>query len=150
MTKLAVEELVRLTTPIMAQQNPTLFAHTSLVNQGGKKHALCVTLYAPSYSKDIVSGLEVFPKAPVASRGRRFHQQHLDLTHPIINCLQLILNSNEEWVTMNENLNKPTRHGLSLGNVMSTIEASPDLPSMIQPFGLHDIKLHEYQKCVSC
>lgn len=140
----ALEEVVRFCTA--PGEKPSLLAQTSLV-KSGSKYTLAVTLHAPSFGRDIVSPIESFPKAQAANRRRHGVPQTVVLTHPIKSCLQLMLSSNKHWVAMNESLNRPTSDHLSLGNVMSTIEASPDVPSCIQPVGLHDIQLHEYQKC---
>lgn len=142
----AMHEIVRNTTSAVPAVRPG-FTHTKLVDQGGGKHALCVEIYLTKEGKAL-SNLELFPKPPPAGRGRRrFIHDDIDHTHPMQSCLEIILSSNKEWKAMDEQLNQGNRHmGLSLGNVMSKIEASPNLPSMIQPVGLHDITLHEYQK----
>lgn len=149
----ALEEIVRLSsasgpiTGITAAAAPPMFAHTSLVKQGAGKHVLAVTLHASSSQHNIITAMDSFPRAPPANRRPR-GLQLADLTHPLHQCLRLMMCSNEDWAAMNDSLNERNYEYLTLGTVMSTIEASPDLPACIQPAGLHDIQLHEYQKCV--
>lgn len=127
LTTQAIEEIVRHSTPAMANARPEMFAHTSLVNQGSYKSTLAVTLYAAAHKNQIVSPLEAFPRPVQASRCRRY-TDHIDITHPIISCLQHLLSTNEEWVAMKENLTKSARGGgLSLGNIMSRCEPVPNV-----------------------